>query len=118
MRRDMAHGRGERGATLVEFTIGALVFLTAIFGVLEFSRLLFTHNALSDSVRRAARYAVSAAARDADTSADDDSRTDTGPAADAHADAAPVQTRREHLDGLRLPAADEGEQGRQVPVTE
>ena len=64
MRRGRAHGRSERGSTLVEFTIGALVFLTAIFGVLEFSRLLFTHNALSDSVRRAARYAVSHASAD------------------------------------------------------
>jgi hypothetical protein len=42
----------------VEFTIGALVFLTATFGVLEFSRLLWIHNALSDAARRAARYAV------------------------------------------------------------
>ena len=50
--------RGERGSALVEFTIGALVFLTATFGVLEFSRLLWTHNALSDAARRGARYAV------------------------------------------------------------
>jgi len=50
--------RGERGTALVEFTIGALVFLTATFAVLEFSRLLWTHNALSDAVRRGARYAV------------------------------------------------------------
>jgi hypothetical protein len=42
----------------VEFTIGALVFLTAVFGVLEVSRLLWTHNALSDAARRGARYAV------------------------------------------------------------
>src|SRR3954470_24547570 len=51
-------GRSECGAALVEFTIGALVFLTAIFGVLEVSRLLWTHNALSDAARRGARYAV------------------------------------------------------------
>ena len=67
MRRDGAYGRSERGSTLVEFTIGALVFLTAIFGVLDFSRLLWTHNALSDSVRRAARYAVSHASADETT---------------------------------------------------
>src|SRR2546423_541618 len=58
MRRDGANGRSERGSTLVEFTIGALVFLTAVFGVLEVSRLLWTHNALSDATRRGARYAV------------------------------------------------------------
>jgi len=50
--------RSECGAALVEFTIGALVFLTAVFGVLEVSRLLWTHNALSDATRRGARYAV------------------------------------------------------------
>ena len=50
--------RGERGATLVEFSIGALVFFTATFGVLESGRLLWTHNALADAARRGARYAV------------------------------------------------------------
>lgn len=48
----------ERGATLVEFAIGATVFLTAIFAVLEFGRALWVHNALSDAARRGARYAV------------------------------------------------------------
>lgn len=56
--------RGERGSTLVEFTIGALVFLTATFGVVELSRLLWTHNALSDAARRGARYAVTHPADD------------------------------------------------------
>jgi hypothetical protein len=58
MRREHKARRNERGAALVEFTIGALVFLTATFAVLEFSRLLWTHNALSDAARRGARYAV------------------------------------------------------------
>ena len=49
---------GERGATLLEFAIGATVFFTAMFGVLEFGRALWTHNALSDAARRAARYAI------------------------------------------------------------
>lgn len=48
----------ERGATLVEFAIGATVFLTAMFAVLEFGRALWVHNALSDAARRGARYAV------------------------------------------------------------
>ncbi|MGH9904171.1 MAG: TadE family protein [Pyrinomonadaceae bacterium] len=50
--------RGQSGATLVEFAIGATVFLTAMFGIIEFGRLLWTHNALADAARRAARYAV------------------------------------------------------------
>jgi Flp pilus assembly protein TadG len=42
----------------MEFTIGASVFLTAIFAVLQFGILLWTHNALTDAVRRGARYAI------------------------------------------------------------
>ncbi len=48
----------ERGAALMELAIGALVFFTVLFAVFEFSRLLWTHNALADAVRRGARYAV------------------------------------------------------------
>ena len=50
--------KSERGATLLEFAIGATVFFTAMFAVLEFGRALWTHNALSDAARRAARYAI------------------------------------------------------------
>ena len=49
---------GQQGATLVEFAIGASVFLLALFALIEFGRLLWTHNALADAARRAARYAV------------------------------------------------------------
>ncbi len=49
--------RNERGAALVEFAIGATVFITAMFAVLEFGRALWTHNALADAARRGARYA-------------------------------------------------------------
>ena len=48
----------ERGSTLVEFAIGVTVFATAMFGVIEFGRALWTHNALTDAARRGARYAV------------------------------------------------------------
>lgn len=50
--------RDERGATLTEFAIGATLFFMAMFAVMEFGRALWTHNALSDAARRAARYAV------------------------------------------------------------
>lgn len=36
----------------------ALLFFTLIFGIIEFGRLLYTHNALTDAARRGARYAV------------------------------------------------------------
>ena len=48
----------ERGSTLVEFAIAATVFLTCVFGVIEFGRALWVHNALTDAARRGARYAV------------------------------------------------------------
>ena len=48
----------EKGSTLVEYAIGATVFIMAIFAVLEFGRALWAHNALTDAARRGARYAV------------------------------------------------------------
>lgn len=48
----------EQGATLVEFSIAALMFLTVMFAVIEFGRALWVHNALADAARRGARYAV------------------------------------------------------------
>src|SRR6266568_7035078 len=57
----------ERGATLLEFAIGATVFLSVMFAVLEFGRALWVHNALTDAARRGARYAVIHAATDADS---------------------------------------------------
>jgi len=48
----------ERGAALLEFAIGATIFVSAMFGVLEVGRLLWVHNSLVDATRRAARYAV------------------------------------------------------------
>lgn len=56
--------KDERGSTLVEFAIGATVFLTLMFAVVEFGRALWVHNALSDAARRGARYAVVHAAGD------------------------------------------------------
>jgi len=50
--------KSERGTTLVEFAIGATVFLTVMFAIVEFGRVLYVHNALSDAARRGARYAV------------------------------------------------------------
>jgi Flp pilus assembly protein TadG len=58
MFRSKKNRRDERGATLLEFAIGATVFLTAMFAVIEFGRALWTHNALSDAARRGARYAI------------------------------------------------------------
>ena len=48
----------EKGSTLVEYAIGASVFLMAMFAVLEFGRALWAHNALTDAARQGARYAA------------------------------------------------------------
>ena len=54
----------QRGSTLVEFAIGATVFLMVMFAVIEFGRALWVHNALSDAARRGARYAVTHSSAD------------------------------------------------------
>ena len=66
MQRLKKNRNNERGATLVEFSIGVLVFATAMFAVLEFGRVLWAHNALTDAARRGVRYATLHAATDVD----------------------------------------------------
>lgn len=66
MRQSKRFKSNEQGATLVEFSIAALVFLTVMFAVIEFGRALWVHNALADAARRGARYASVHSAGDAD----------------------------------------------------
>lgn len=49
--------KGEQGSTVVEFAMVAGLFFMVLIGVIEFGRLLYTHNALTDAARRGARYA-------------------------------------------------------------
>ena len=49
--------QNERGTTVAEFAVVALLFFVIIFGIIEFGRLLYTHNALTDATRRGARFA-------------------------------------------------------------
>ena len=48
----------QRGTYTVEFAFVGLLFFVLLFGVLEMGRLLFTVNALNESVRRGARLAA------------------------------------------------------------
>jgi len=48
----------QRGATMVEFALVLLVFLTFLLGIVDFSRMLFTWNAATEATRLGARYAV------------------------------------------------------------
>ena len=50
--------KNERGVALPEVAIALTVMLTAIFGVVEISRLMWTVNALTDGTRQGVRYAV------------------------------------------------------------
>lgn len=50
--------KSEEGKTLLEFAITGTVFLLVLFGVIEFGRLFWTHNALRDAARRGVRYAA------------------------------------------------------------
>ena len=43
---------------MAEFAVVALFFFMLLFGIIEFGRLLYTINALTDAARRGARYAV------------------------------------------------------------
>jgi len=58
MMRGKLNSRNEKGTSMAEFAVVALVFFMIIFGIIEFGRLLYTHNALTDAARRGARYAV------------------------------------------------------------
>lgn len=43
---------------MAEFAVISGLFFLIIFGIIEFGRLMYTHNALTDATRRGARYAV------------------------------------------------------------
>ena len=46
------------GATLVEFSLVLVVFLTFLLGVLDFTRLLYMWSVTNEATRAGARYAV------------------------------------------------------------
>ena len=52
-----ASRRSEKGAAVAEFAVACLFFFSVLIGIIEFGRLLYTHNALTDAARRGARYA-------------------------------------------------------------
>lgn len=48
----------QRGVAAVEFALVATVFLTLLFGIIEFSRITFYWNAATEATRLGARLAV------------------------------------------------------------
>jgi hypothetical protein len=54
----MKHLVHQRGAVLIEFALGFLIFLMFLLGVVDFSRMLYTWAAANEATRAGARYAV------------------------------------------------------------
>lgn len=50
--------RQQRGATIIEFALVLMAFLTFFFGILDFARMLWTWNAANEATRWGARVAV------------------------------------------------------------
>jgi Flp pilus assembly protein TadG len=48
----------ERGSAAVEFALCALLLFTVLFGIMDFSRALYTYHFLANSAREATRYAI------------------------------------------------------------
>lgn len=53
--------RRQEGSVIVEFSAVLLLFLVFIFGLMDFSRLLYTWQVASEATREGARYAVACA---------------------------------------------------------
>lgn len=50
--------RNQSGATIIEFALVLIVFLTFLLGLTDLARMLFTWNAANEAARAGARYAV------------------------------------------------------------
>lgn len=48
----------QRGATMIEFALVLMIFLTFLLGILDFSRMLWTWNAANEATRWGARTSV------------------------------------------------------------
>lgn len=48
--------REQRGQTLVEFALGAILLFTLVFGIVEFGRLIYAFSAVHNAAREGARY--------------------------------------------------------------
>jgi hypothetical protein len=54
----MSRTRSSRGQTLVEFALVIPLFLTLLFTVVDFGRVVWANNSLANAAREAARFAV------------------------------------------------------------
>ena len=54
----MNRKHGQRGAAMLEFGLAFLVFFSALYGIMEFGRVVASYNILSGAAREGARYAM------------------------------------------------------------
>lgn len=57
-RRQKGSFHNETGGSLIEFTVVASTFLLMLVGIVSAGNLFYTHSALAEATRRAARYAA------------------------------------------------------------
>ena len=55
---DFRRRNSQKGQTLVEFALAAMLFLTLLFGIIEFGRALWTWNTIAQATRAGARFAI------------------------------------------------------------
>jgi len=48
----------QRGAALLEFGLAFLIFLSVLYGIMEFGRIVASYNIISGAAREGARYAM------------------------------------------------------------
>lgn len=58
MRTRLHTRRRQGGATVIEFALSLLLFLTFFLGIVDVSRMLYTWNAAHEAARAGARFAV------------------------------------------------------------
>ena len=57
-RRIRCFAGDERGSNLVEYGVVLILFLTMLFGVLDFGRAMYAYHFISGAAREATRYAI------------------------------------------------------------
>jgi hypothetical protein len=56
--RDISREKGERGQGTLEFALVIAFLLLTLFGIVDFSRLLFAYATMSNGVREGARFGI------------------------------------------------------------
>lgn len=77
---DACKGNSQAGQALVEYAVVITLFVVLLFGIIDFGRVLYTYNYLSDATRDATRWAsVNGATCNSDTSCNGNNGMHSGP---------------------------------------